>query len=151
MALQVRVGIATGLVVVGDLLGEGAAQEHQAIGETPNLAARLQGLAEPNAVVIDGNTRRLLGELFEYRAFGSVPLKGFGSPVPVWQVTGRSGIDNRFEALRATRTPLVGRDEETDLLMRRWQQAKGGEGCVVLIWASRASANHAWLRRRWSG
>src|SRR5262245_49199321 len=133
MALQVRVGIATGLVVVGDLVGEGAAQEHQAIGETPNLAARLQGLAEPNAVVIDGNTRRLLGELFEYRAFGSVPLKGFGSPVPVWQVTGRSGVDSRFEALRATRTPLVGRDEETDLLLRRWQQAKGGEGCVVLI------------------
>src|SRR5262245_49773792 len=133
MALQVRVGIATGLVVVGDLVGEGAAQEHQAIGETPNLAARLQGLAEPNAVVIDGNTRRLLGELFEYRAFGSVPLKGFGTPVPVWQVTGRSAVDSRFEALRATRTPLVGRDEETDLLMRRWQQAKGGEGCVVLI------------------
>src|SRR5262245_4985724 len=133
MALQVRVGIATGLVVVGDLLGEGLAQEHQAIGETPNLAARLQGLAEPNAVVIDGNTHRLLGELFEYRAFGKVPLKGFGTPVPVWQVTGRSGVDSRFEALRATRTPLVGRDEEIDLLMRRWQQAKGGEGCVVLI------------------
>src|SRR5262245_28811695 len=133
MALQVRVGIATGLVVVGDLIGEGLAQEHQAIGETPNLAARLQGLAEPNAVVIDGNTRRLLGELFEYRAFGSVPLKGFGTPVPVWQVTGRSAVDSRFEALRATRTPLVGRDEEIDLLLRRWQQAKGGEGCVVLI------------------
>jgi class 3 adenylate cyclase/tetratricopeptide (TPR) repeat protein len=132
-ALRVRVGIATGLVVVGDLLGEGAAQEHQAIGETPNLAARLQGLAEPNAVVIDGNTRRLLGELFEYRPFGNVPLKGFGTPVPVWQVTGRSGVDSRFEALRATRTPLVGRDEEIDLLMLRWQQAKGGEGCVVLI------------------
>src|SRR5262245_11981202 len=133
MALQVRVGIATGLVVVGDLVGEGLAQEHQAIGETPNLAARLQGLAEPNAVVIDGNTHRLLGELFEYRAFGSVPLKGFGTPVPVWQVTGRSAVDSRFEALRATRTPLVGRDEDIDLLMRRWQQAKGGEGCVVLI------------------
>ena len=133
MALQVRVGIATGLVVVGDLLGEGAAQEHQAVGETPNLAARLQGLAEPNAVVIDGNTRCLLGELFEYRAFGSVFLKGFGTPVPVWQVTGRSAVDSRFEALRTTRTPLVGRDEEIDLLMRRWEQAKGGEGCVVVI------------------
>jgi predicted ATPase len=84
-------------------------------------------------VVIDGNTRRLLGELFEYRAFGNVPLKGFSTPVPVWQVIGRSAIDSRFEALRATRTPLVGRDEEIDLLMRRWQQAKGGEGCVVLI------------------
>src|SRR5215468_4250016 len=133
MALRARVGIATGLVVVGDLIGEGVAQEHQAIGETPNLAARLQGLAEPNAVVIDGNTRRLLGELFEYRAFGNVFLKGFSAPVPVWQVTGRSGVDSRFEALRATRTPLVGRDEEIDLLMRRWQQAKGSDGCVVLI------------------
>jgi class 3 adenylate cyclase/tetratricopeptide (TPR) repeat protein len=132
-ALQVRVGIATGLVVVGDLLGEGAAQEHQAIGETPNLAARLQGLAEPNTVVIDGNTHGLLGELFEYRAFGSVAIKGFGTPVPVWQVTGRSAVDSRFEALRATRTPLVGRDDEIDLLMCRWEQAKGGDGCVVLI------------------
>src|SRR5262245_36798343 len=133
MALQVRVGIATGLVVVGDLLGEGLAQEHQAIGETPNLAARLQGLAEPNAVVIDGNTRRLLGELFEYRAFGNVPLKGFSTPLPVWQVTGRSAGDSRSEALRDTGTLRVGRDEEIDLLVRRWQQAKGGEGCVVLI------------------
>ena len=133
MALQVRVGIATGLVVVGDLLGEGPAQEHQAIGETPNLAARLQGLAGPNAVVIDGNTRGLLGELFEYRAFGSVPLKGFSTPVPVWQVTGRSAVDSRFEALRATRTPLVGRNDELDLLMRRWEQAKSSNGCVVLI------------------
>src|SRR5262245_19766272 len=132
-ALQVRVGIATGLVVVGDLLGEGAAQEHQAIGETPNLAARLQGLAEPNTVVIDGNTHGLLGELFEYRAFGSVAIKGFGTPVPVWQVTGSSAVDSRFEALRATRTPLVGRDDEIDLLMRRWEHAKGGDGCVVLI------------------
>src|SRR5262249_62183483 len=82
---------------------------------------------------VAGIARGLLGELFEYRAFGSVPLKGFGAPVPVWQVTGRSAVDSRFEALRATRTPLVGRDEEIDLLMRRWQQAKGGEGCVVLI------------------
>src|SRR5262249_56888542 len=117
MASPVRVGSDSGRVVVGGLVGEGAAQEHQATGESPNLAARLQGLAEPNAVVIDGNTRRLLGELFEYRAFGNVPLKGFGTPVPVWQVTGRSGVDSRFEALRATRTPLVGRDEEIDLRM----------------------------------
>jgi class 3 adenylate cyclase len=133
MALQVRVGIATGLVVVGDLLGEGMAQEHQAVGETPNLAARLQGLAEPNEVVIDGNTRHLLGELFEYRAFGNVPLKGFGTPVPVWQVTGRSAVDSRFEALHAMRTRLVGREEEIALLMRRWLQASTGEGCVVLM------------------
>src|SRR5216683_747288 len=132
-ALRVRVGIATGLVVVGDLRGEGAAQEHEVVGETPNLAARLQALAEPDTVVIAGNTRCLLGDLFEYRALGSVTIKGFGDPVPVWQVTGASAIDSRFEALRVTRTPLVGRDEEINLLMRRWQQAKANEGCVVLI------------------
>jgi predicted ATPase len=131
--LRVRVGIATGLVVVGDLGGEGAAPEHDVVGETPNLAARLQALAEPHAVVIAGTTRRLLGELFEYRALGTVSIKGFGDPVPVWQVIGRSVVDNRFKALRATTTPLVGRDEEIDLLMRRWQQAKGGDGSVVLI------------------
>ncbi len=101
-----RVGIATGLVVVGDLIGEGASQEHEVVGETPNLAARLQALAEPNTVVIDGNTRRLVGELFEYRALGSVSITGFGDPVPVWQVIGASAVDSRFEALRVARTPL---------------------------------------------
>jgi hypothetical protein len=131
--LRVRVGIATGLVVVGDIGGEGAASEHDVVGETPNLAARLQALAEPDTVVIAGTTRRLLGDLFEYRALGTVSIKGFGDPVPVWQVIGRSGVDDRFKALRATTTPLVGRDEEIDLLMRRWQQAKGGDGSVVLI------------------
>jgi class 3 adenylate cyclase/tetratricopeptide (TPR) repeat protein len=131
--LRVRVGIATGLVVVGDLIGAGASRQHEVVGETPNLAARLQALAEPDTVVIAGNTRSLLGELFEYRAFGSVTIKGFGDPVPVWQVTGASATASRFEALRATRTPLVGRDEEIELLMRRWQQARAGDGCVVLI------------------
>jgi len=129
----VRVGIATGLVVVGDLLGEGVAQEHEVIGETPNLAARLQTLAEPDTVVISGTTRRLIGELFDYRTLGSVPIKGFGDPVPVWQVTRVSALESRFEALRATTTLLIGRDEEIDLLMRRWEQAKRGEGCVVLV------------------
>src|SRR5229473_6528195 len=132
-ALRVRVGIATGLVVVGNLRGEGATQEHEVVGETPNLAARLQALAEPDTVVIAGSTRCLLGELFEYRALGSVPIKGFGDAVPAWQVTDASAVDSRFEALRVTRTPLVGRDEEINLLMRRWQQAKANEGCVVLI------------------
>src|SRR5262245_53562756 len=132
-ALRVRVGIATGLVVVGDLIGEGASREYEVVGETPNLAARLQALAEPDTVVIAGNTRSLLGELFEYRTLGSVAIKGFGDPVPVWQVTGTSTTASRFEALRATRTPLVGRDEEIKLLMRRWQQVRGGAGCVVLI------------------
>jgi class 3 adenylate cyclase/tetratricopeptide (TPR) repeat protein len=132
-ALRVRVGIATGLVVVGDLLGEGAAQEQAVVGETLNLAARLQALAEPDTVVIGGDTKRLLGELFEYRALGTMSGKGFGDPVVVWQVIRTSEVDSRFEALRATTTPLVGRDEEIELLLRRWQQAKGGDGCVVLV------------------
>jgi class 3 adenylate cyclase len=126
MALRVRIGIATGLVVVGDLLGEGGAQELAVVGETPNLAARLQALAEPDTVVIDCDTRRLLGKLFEYRALGPVSVKGFGNPVPVWQLIGTSTVDSRFEALRATTTPLIGRDEEIDLLVRRWEQAKRG-------------------------
>ena len=134
-ALHMRVGVATGLVVVGDLRSEGAGQEHEVVGETPNLAARLQALAEPDTVVISGSTRRLLGELFENRALGTVSVKGFGAPVPVWQVTGASAVDSRFEALRrgSGETPLVGREEEIELLLRRWQQAKRGDGCVVLI------------------
>jgi class 3 adenylate cyclase/predicted ATPase len=131
--LHVRVGIATGLVVVGDLIGAGAAQEQAVVGETPNLAARLQALAEPGAVVIAGSTRKLIGGLFEYRDLGSVALKGFAENVPAWQVLGASAAESRFEALRATTTPLVGREEEIDLLMRRWEQAKRGGGCVVLI------------------
>jgi class 3 adenylate cyclase/tetratricopeptide (TPR) repeat protein len=131
--LQVRVGIATGLVVVGDLIGAGAAQEQAVVGETPNLAARLQALAEPGSVVIASSTRRLTGGLFEYRDLGSVALKGFGENVPVWQVLGASTAESRFEALRATTTPLIGRDEEIDLLLRRWEQAKRGDGQVALI------------------
>ena len=131
--LHVRVGIATGLVVVGDLIGQGDAQEQTVIGETPNLAARLQTLAEPDTVVIDGTTRRLLGQLFEYRALGNLSIKGFADPIPLWQVTGESAVASRFKALRETLTPLVGREEELDLLMRRWQRAKSGEGSIVLI------------------
>jgi class 3 adenylate cyclase len=140
--LQVRVGIATGLVVVGDLIGAGAAQEQAVVGETPNLAARLQVLAEPGAVVIASSTRRLTGGLFEYRDLGTVPLKGFAENVPAWQVLGAGIAESRFEALRATTTPLVGRDEEIDLLMRRWEQAKRGEGCVVLIAGEESADDH---------
>jgi class 3 adenylate cyclase/tetratricopeptide (TPR) repeat protein len=132
-ALQIRVGIATGLVVVGDLLSGDPAHEYEVVGEAPNLAARLQTLAEPNMVVIDSNTRRLLGHLFEYRAFGPLSVKGFDRPLMVWQVTRVSAVDSRFEALRAINTPLIGREEEIDLLTRRWEQARRGEGCVVLI------------------
>jgi len=133
LPLQVRVGISTGLVVVGDLIGAGAAQEQAVVGETPNLAARLQALAEPGAVVISSSTRRLIGALFDYRDLGTVALKGLGENVPAWQVLGASAAESRFEALRAATTPLVGRDEEIDLLMRRWEQAKRGDGQVVLI------------------
>jgi len=132
--LHARVGIATGLVVVGDLIGEGSAQEQSVVGETPNLAARLQALAEPNAVVIAAGTRRLVGNLFEYRDLGTVEVKGIARPVPAWQVLRSSGVESRFEALHGSAlTPLVGRGEEIDLLLRRWARAKAGDGQVVLI------------------
>jgi predicted ATPase/class 3 adenylate cyclase len=132
--LQARVGIATGLVVVGDLIGEGSVQEQTVVGETPNLAARLQSLAEPDAVVIAANTRRLVGDLFEYRDLGAVEVKGIAAPVPAWQVLRPSVVESRFEALHGSAlTPLVGRDEEIDLLLRRWARAKAGDGQVVLV------------------
>jgi class 3 adenylate cyclase len=132
--LQARVGIATGLVVVGDLIGHGSAQEQSVVGETPNLAARLQALAEPDAVVIAASTRRLIGDLFEYRDLGAVEVKGLAGRVPAWQVLRPSVVASRFEALRgAALTRLVGRDEEIDLLLRRWSRAKAGDGQVVLI------------------
>src|SRR5438874_4449301 len=132
--LQARVGIATGLVVVGDLIGEGSAQEQSVVGETPNLAARLQALAEPNAVVIAAGTRRLVGDLFEYRDLGAAEVRGIAAPVPAWQVLRPSVVASRFEALRGSAlTPLIGRDEEIDLLLRRWARANAGDGQVVLV------------------
>jgi predicted ATPase/class 3 adenylate cyclase len=133
--LQTRVGIATGLVVVGDLIGEGSAQEQSVVGETPNLAARLQALAEPDAVVIAAGTRQLIGDFFEYRDLGTVEVKGIAAPVPAWHVLRPSSVASRFEALRSGETPLIGRDEELELLRRRWTQAKAGAGSVVLICA----------------
>jgi tetratricopeptide (TPR) repeat protein len=134
VALQARIGIATGLVIVGDLIGEGSAQEQSVVGETPNLASRLQSLAAPNAVVIAASTRRLVGDLFEYSDLGTVEVKGIDAPVPAWQVVRPSGVESRFEALHGSvLTPLVGRDEELDLLLRRWARAKGGDGQVVLV------------------
>jgi hypothetical protein len=131
--LQVRIGIATGLVVVGDLIGEGDAQERGVVGETPNLAARLQSLAEPGRVVIANSTRRLTGGMFEYHDLGKLSLKGLADPVQAWQVLRPSTMESRFEALRSDAIPLVGREEELDLLVRRWQRAKAGEGRVVLV------------------
>src|SRR5438067_427901 len=131
--LNVRLGIASGLVVVGDLIGAGAAQERGVVGETPNLAARLQALARPGTLVIANSTRRQIGTLFEIEDVGPQALAGFGEPQRAWRVVGESGVVSRFEALRSETTPLVGRDEELDLLLRRWQQAKSGEGRVVLV------------------
>jgi predicted ATPase/class 3 adenylate cyclase len=131
--LRVRLGIATGLAVVGDLLGEGAAQERGVVGETPNLAARLQALATPSTLVIGEATRRQVGGLFEFADLGPQALAGFAEPQSAWRVVGESGMLSRFEALRSEETPLVGRDEEVELLRRRWELAKTGEGRVVLI------------------
>jgi class 3 adenylate cyclase/predicted ATPase len=132
--LQSRVGIATGLVVVGDLIGTGEAQERGIVGETPNLAARLQSVAEPNTVVIAESTRKLLGNLFELEDLGARDLKGIAGPVRAWTALRPSAVEGRFEALHASgMTELVGRDEELDLLLRRWSKAKTGEGQVVLL------------------
>ena len=132
--LQTRVGIATGLVVVGDLIGSGASQEQAIVGETPNLAARLQGVAEPNSVVIAESTRKLLGNLFELEDLGAQDLKGISGPVRAWAALRPASVESRFDALHASGlTELVGREEELELLMRRWSKAKTGEGQVVLL------------------
>ena len=133
-SLQTRAGIATGLVVVGDLIGSGEAQERGIVGETPNLAARLQGVAEPNMVVIAESTRKLLGNLFELQDLGPKDLKGIVGRPRAWAALRASSAEGRFEALHATGlTALVGREEEIELLLRRWARAKIGEGQVVLL------------------
>jgi class 3 adenylate cyclase/predicted ATPase len=132
--LQARIGVATGLVVVGDLVGSGEAQERGVVGETPNLAARLQGIAAPNTVVIAEGTRRLLGNLFELEDLGPKDLKGIAGPARAWAVLRASSVESRFEALHTSGlTALVGREEESELLVRRWSRAKTSEGQVVLI------------------
>jgi len=131
---QVRVGVATGLVVVGDIVGSGEAQERGVVGETPNLAARLQSVAAPNTVVIAEGTRRLLGSLFELEDLGAVDLKGIAGRLRTWAVLRARSVESRFEALHATGlTALVGREEELELPLRRWARAKTGEGQVVLM------------------
>jgi class 3 adenylate cyclase/predicted ATPase len=132
--LRVRVGIATGLVVVGDLRGSGEAQERGVVGETPNLAARLQAIADPDTVVIAEGTRKLLGNLFVLEDLGALELKGIAGPVRAWAALRSSAVESRFEALHPTDlTALVGRDEELELLLRSWSQAKTGEGQVALL------------------
>jgi hypothetical protein len=133
-ALSARVGIATGLVVVGDFIVEGATQEEDVVGVTPNLAARLEQLAEPGAVVISESTRRLLGSWFTITDLGPQHIRGFEAPVPAFRVLGEAAAEGRFEALRrADVGPLIGRDHELALLLDRWEMAKSGEGQVVVL------------------
>jgi DNA-binding winged helix-turn-helix (wHTH) protein/predicted ATPase len=134
LPLQARVGIATGVVVVSSIEGAGEAQEYNVVGETTNLAARLQSIAEPDCVIIADSTRRLLGNLFELQHLESRRFKGVSQPLLAWLVHRANPVENRFEALRTTAlTPLVGREEEMDQLQRRWARAKAGAGQVVLI------------------
>ena len=147
--LQARVGIATGLVVVGDLIGAGEAQERGVVGETPNLAARLQAIAEPDAVVVADVTRAQIGALFEVQDLGLQGLKGFAEPQRAWRILGESGLHSRFEALRSRDTPLFGREEELAALRRLWAEAEAGEGRVAMLFGepgigkSRLSAEFA--------
>jgi class 3 adenylate cyclase/predicted ATPase len=134
LVLQVRIGIATGLVVVGDLVGSGEAQERGIVGETPNLAARLQSIAAPNTVVLADDTRRLVGNLFELQDLGTPHLKGITGSARAWAAVRPSAVESRFEALHTgALSALVGREEELELLLRRWSRAKSGEGQVVLL------------------
>src|SRR5256886_9790457 len=132
--LAVRIGIATGLVVIGDLSREGALREHAVVGETPNVAARLQALAEPGTIVVAASTRRLLGDLFHLRDLGRHEVKGIAEPVAAWAVGGVSASERRFEAAPTARlTDFIGREDELDFLLERQRLAWKGEGQIVLI------------------
>jgi class 3 adenylate cyclase len=131
--LRIRISIATGLVVVGDVIGSGSSLESPVVGDTPNVAAGLQRLAEPGMVVIADSTRRLTRGLFEYRELGPHRMKDRGELVEAWEVLGESSVESRFEALRHTHVPLVGRSDELELMQRRWDQARAGEGCVIFL------------------
>jgi class 3 adenylate cyclase/predicted ATPase len=132
--LQIRVGVATGTVVVGETIGEGSAQEQAVVGETPNLAARLQEMAAPNTVVITTSTRRLLGGVFASEELGLHHIKGISEPVPVWRVTGERVVVSRFDAIRSKKlTQFVGRQAELRQLMALWKRTKTGEGQVALL------------------
>jgi len=132
--LAVRVGLATGPVVVGDIIGEGASQESAVVGETPNIAARIESTAQPNSVFLAQSTRELVGGAFELEDFGLKALKGIATPTRVYRALGEAQAESRFEAARtAALGPLVAREEELGLLMRRWEHAKEGEGQVILL------------------
>ena len=131
--LRLRVGIATGMVVVGERGASAAADQPPIVGGTLNLAARLQSIAEPNTIIIASSTKRLAGGLFEYADLGPRNLKGFSQPIRAWRVLGESVVASRFAALRSAHTALIGREEEAELLLRRWARAKRGNGQVVLV------------------
>ncbi len=132
-SLEIRIGIATGQVVVGDIIGEGAAQEEAVTGDTPNLAARLQELAAPNSIVVSEATRELTGNIFECTILGPKKLKGITEPIQIWQVEGERSIESRFEGRSGKLTAFVGREHEVGLLLERWQRAMEGEGQVILL------------------
>jgi class 3 adenylate cyclase len=132
--VQARIGIATGLVVVGEIIGAGTAQERTIVGETPNLAARLQALAGPDTILVSESTQNLLGGLFELEATGEHELKGFARPVPAWRVRCEASVESRFAAIRSGRNlPLIGRAHEMGLMLERWQLARQGEGQIVTV------------------
>ena len=132
--VQARIGIATGLVVVGEIIGTGIAQERTIVGETPNLAARLQALAGPDTILVSEATQNLLGGLFELEHTGQHELKGFARPVPAWRVVGEATVESRFAAIRTGgNLPLIGRAHEMGLMLERWQLARQGEGQIVTV------------------
>ncbi|MFT7592779.1 MAG: putative ATPase/class 3 adenylate cyclase [Paracoccaceae bacterium] len=133
-ALATRIGVATGVVIVGDLIGSGATQEAAVVGETPNLAARLQGVAGPNQLVLPGETRRLLGSTYRLTSLGAQELKGVGAPVEAFVVEGETSVESRFAARQSgALTPIVGRDREIELMLERWALAKSGQGQMVIV------------------
>jgi class 3 adenylate cyclase/predicted ATPase len=132
--LSARVGVATGVALVGDMSDSAISEEHGILGDTPNLAARLQSLAQPGGVIISDRTKTIAGRQFEYLDLGKVEIKGFVEPVAAWQVAGKTTVTSRSHALQSCDLlPLIGRDEEMELLLRRWERAKSGEGQVVLL------------------
>ncbi len=148
-ALSARVGLATGLVVVGDLIGEGAAQENAIVGETPNLAARLQATAEPGQVVIDGLTRQLAGSQIIYQDLGLREFKGIAKPAQVWRAVGEAATADAELLVQQQRSavPSVGRDQEASLLDAKWQLARDGEGQAVLLSGKQASVSPIWFSK----
>jgi class 3 adenylate cyclase/predicted ATPase len=132
--LSARVGVATGVALVGDMSDSAISEEHGILGDTPNLAARLQSLAQPGGVIISGRTKAIAGPQFEYLDLGKVEINGYAKPVAAWQVAGKTAVTSRSHALQSSELlPLIGRDQEMELLLRKWERARSGEGQVVLL------------------